>query len=83
MLLRGGPEALAITKRLVRDRARRCRRGGRCAQMTELSAERFTSEEGQEGIAAFMEKRPASWVPAEVPAATRVRRGRADGSRTR
>ena len=31
--------------------------------MTELSAERFTSEEGQEGIAAFMEKRPASLDP--------------------
>jgi methylglutaconyl-CoA hydratase len=32
-------------------------------QMSELSAQRFTSAEGQEGIASFMEKRPASWIP--------------------
>ena len=33
--------------------------------MTELSAQRFTSAEGQEGIAAFMEKRPRRWVPGD------------------
>jgi methylglutaconyl-CoA hydratase len=31
-------------------------------RMSELSAERFTSEEGREGIAAFMEKRPPRWA---------------------
>ena len=31
--------------------------------MLELSAARFASTEGQEGIRAFAEKRPASWVP--------------------
>jgi methylglutaconyl-CoA hydratase len=62
MLVRGGPEALAITKRLVRDiPAVPFEEGLR--RMTELSAERFTSEEGQEGIAAFMAKRPPRWVP--------------------
>jgi methylglutaconyl-CoA hydratase len=32
------------------------------AAMTAMSAERFASEEGQEGIAAFGEKRPPSWA---------------------
>ena len=68
MLLRGGPEALAITKRLVREVPLMPVEEGFRA-MAALSAERFTSEEGQEGIRAFAEKRPAAWVPAEVAAA--------------
>ncbi|MGA4993235.1 enoyl-CoA hydratase-related protein [Nonomuraea bangladeshensis] len=61
LLVKGGPEALAITKRLVREvPALPFEEGLR--RMTELSAERFTSEEGQEGIAAFWEKRPPKWV---------------------
>jgi methylglutaconyl-CoA hydratase len=61
MLIKGGPEALAITKRLVREvPALPFEEGLR--RMTELSAERFTSEEGQEGIAAFWEKRPPKWA---------------------
>ncbi|MEV0383700.1 enoyl-CoA hydratase-related protein [Nonomuraea sp. NPDC050643] len=64
-LMRGGPEALAITKRLVREvPAMPFAEGLR--RMTELSAERFTSEEGQEGIAAYVGKRPPAWVPPEV-----------------
>ncbi|GGO76548.1 enoyl-CoA hydratase-related protein [Nonomuraea cavernae] len=62
LLARGGPEALAITKRLIRDLPEVPFEEG-LRQMAELSAERFTSEEGQEGIAAFMQKRPPSWVP--------------------
>ncbi|SDG05010.1 methylglutaconyl-CoA hydratase [Sinosporangium album] len=62
MLLRGGPEALAITKRLVRELPALSFDDG-LQEMARLSAERFTSEEGQEGIRAFMEKRPASWIP--------------------
>lgn len=61
MLLKGGPEALAITKRLVRDLPGVSFDEG-LRQMTALSAQRFTSEEGQEGIAAFMEKRPPKWT---------------------
>ncbi|GAA3134562.1 enoyl-CoA hydratase family protein [Planomonospora alba] len=68
MLLRGGPEALAITKQLVRSvPALPFEEGMR--RMAELSAQRFTSAEGQEGIAAFMAKRPPSWVPAPEAAA--------------
>ncbi|MEU7900152.1 enoyl-CoA hydratase-related protein [Nonomuraea sp. NPDC049152] len=60
MLVKGGPEALAITKRLVRDLPSVSFEEG-LRQMAALSAQRFTSEEGQEGIAAFMEKRPPKW----------------------
>jgi len=64
-LLLGAPEALAYTRRLVdamtgsdpnslsRDLDR----------MLELSAERFGSYEAAEGIRAFLERRPPSWVP--------------------
>lgn len=31
--------------------------------LLDLSARFFAGEEGQEGIAAFREKRPARWVP--------------------
>ncbi|MER6948613.1 enoyl-CoA hydratase family protein [Nonomuraea sp. NPDC000554] len=62
MLTKGGPEALAITKQLVREVPAMSFEEG-LQRMTELSAQRFTSEEGQEGIAAFMEKRPPRWVP--------------------
>jgi methylglutaconyl-CoA hydratase len=61
MLTQGGPQALALTKQLLRR--------GRgpthdFAAMLELSAARFASAEGQEGIRAFTEKRLPSWVPA-------------------
>ncbi|WP_055481274.1 enoyl-CoA hydratase family protein [Sphaerimonospora mesophila] len=62
MLLRGGPEALAATKRLVREVPLLSFDEG-LRRMADLSAERFTSAEGQEGIRAFREKRPPSWMP--------------------
>ena len=59
-LTAGAPTALAETKRLLRDR-----QGGLgFDDLLELSARFFAGEEGQEGIAAFREKRPARWVPA-------------------
>ncbi|MGW4801959.1 enoyl-CoA hydratase-related protein [Nonomuraea sp. NPDC004297] len=64
LLAKGGPEALAITKRLVREVPAMSFTDG-LRKMTDLSAERFTSAEGQEGIAAFMDKRPPAWVPRE------------------
>jgi methylglutaconyl-CoA hydratase len=33
--------------------------------MLEISASRFASDEGQEGIRAFAEKRPPSWMPSD------------------
>ena len=55
-LAAGAPAALAGTKRLLRPELD-------FAPLLETSARFFASAEGQEGIAAFREKRPASWVP--------------------
>jgi methylglutaconyl-CoA hydratase len=61
-LLRGGPNALAGTKALLR---RPLAAGVRedLAELAPLSVGYFSSEEGQEGARAFREKRPARWVP--------------------
>jgi methylglutaconyl-CoA hydratase len=55
----GAPAALAETKRLLRAGS-----SLHFDELLELSARFFASEEGQEGIASFREKRPARWVPA-------------------
>lgn len=62
-LLRGAPGALATIKRLpealghspavIRN------------SVIDLLAERLASDEGQEGLRAFLEKRPAAWAPTE------------------
>ncbi|MGY2084178.1 enoyl-CoA hydratase-related protein [Blastococcus sp. SYSU DS0539] len=58
-LAAGAPAALAETKRLLRARQPELR----FDDLLDLSARFFAGEEGQEGIAAFREKRPARWVP--------------------
>jgi methylglutaconyl-CoA hydratase len=61
MLVRGGPRALAATKAMLRrDRGEPLQQD--LQAMLDLSAEFFASEEGQEGMAAFAEKRAPSWV---------------------
>jgi methylglutaconyl-CoA hydratase len=60
-LAAGAPTALAETKRLLRAGSPALR----FDELLELSARFFASEEGQEGIASFREKRPARWVPAD------------------
>jgi methylglutaconyl-CoA hydratase len=59
-LLSGGPEALAVTKALLRDL-----RDADPGEATEIMARRIaelrTGEEGQEGLGAFLEKREPSW----------------------
>lgn len=57
MLAQGAPGALAGTKQLLAAPSTDY------AAMAALSASRFASAEGQEGMAAFREKRPAAWVP--------------------
>ncbi|SDC94605.1 methylglutaconyl-CoA hydratase [Geodermatophilus telluris] len=59
-LAAGSPWALAETKRLLRAGGLR----GSFDDLLDLSARAFAGAEGQEGIAAFREKRPARWVPA-------------------
>jgi len=60
MLASGGPGALAATKDLLTARHPIA---AELARMQSLSAGFFASEEGQEGIRAFTDKRPARWVP--------------------
>lgn len=61
-LVRGGPAALAATKELLHgERGRTV--GAELEKMQAVSAHYFASEEGQEGITAFSEKRPPRWVP--------------------
>jgi len=60
-LLKGGPEALAATKTLLRE----LRDAERGEEATEIMARRIaqlrTGEEGQEGLGAFLEKRDPAW----------------------
>ena len=62
MLARGGPQALELTKRLVPE-IRSLSPDDAFARLSTLSAERFASAEGREGMQAFAEKRDPSWVP--------------------
>ncbi len=61
-LVRGGPLALAGTKQLLRRTPAASVRAD-LVDLSERSAGYFKSTEGTEGVAAFREKRPASWVP--------------------
>lgn len=54
-ILAGGPEAVRTAKQLVLHRPE----GSATA---EIAAMRRSSEEGQEGLRAFLEKRPAAWL---------------------
>jgi methylglutaconyl-CoA hydratase len=63
-LVRGAPAALAATKELIRSGP--IRGGGirnQLAELTETSVRFFTSDEGREGVAAFLDKRDPRWVP--------------------
>jgi len=64
MLAQGAPRALALTKEMLR-RTPSTTMADDFAAMLELSAARFASDEGQEGMQAFAEKRPPSWVVSE------------------
>ncbi|BCJ51571.1 enoyl-CoA hydratase [Actinoplanes sp. NBRC 14428] len=61
-LVRGGPLALAGTKQLLRRPPAESIRAD-LADLSARSAAYFKSAEGREGVTAFREKRPASWVP--------------------
>jgi methylglutaconyl-CoA hydratase len=63
MLVLGAPGALAATKAMLRSQRPASMRED-LAAMLELSARHFGSDEGREGMAAFLEKRPPRWVPA-------------------
>jgi methylglutaconyl-CoA hydratase len=60
-LLKGGPNALAETKRLVRE-VPGLPVADAFQRMATLSARLFASEEAREGMTAFAAKRPPSWA---------------------
>ena len=61
-LLSGGPQAVPATKRLIRDLAGLSRAEG--FELTiPMSAALFGSDEAREGMTAFLQRRPAAWVP--------------------
>ncbi len=61
MIRLGGPTAVIECKKLVREVSKLSREEG-FARTAPWSAEMFAAEEAQEGMAAFREKRNASWI---------------------
>jgi len=55
-ILQGGPTAVREAKRLVRERPQG-------ADTAHIAAARRTSDEGQDGLRAFLERRPPGWSP--------------------
>lgn len=65
-LVRGAPAALAATKELTRRDSISDQMGSirdQLAELTQTSLRFFTSDEGREGVAAFVNKRDPWWVP--------------------
>jgi methylglutaconyl-CoA hydratase len=62
-LLAGGPNAIAASKRLIAE-VPHMAVDDAFAWTQQLSGELFRGDEAREGMGAFLEKRPASWVPA-------------------
>ena len=56
-ILKSGPEAARAAKRLVRERPEGL-------ETARIAADRRTSAEGQEGLRAFLDKRPPDWLDA-------------------
>ena len=61
-LLTSGPEAVSAAKRLIAEVADRPRTSA-VEYSIDAIAERRVSSEGQEGMGAFLAKRPPSWIP--------------------
>lgn len=67
-LCQNGPEAVSLCKTLIRDVSLCMDRDSAISLTTHLIAERRISDEGQEGMMSFLEKRPSKWVQAEPTA---------------
>lgn len=66
-LLAGGPEAIAASKALL-DRVPGMPVDEAFEWTAELSARLFAGDEAREGMSAYLEKRPAPWIPPAPPA---------------
>lgn len=62
-LVQAGPQAVRETKRLIRDVSGRTIDEALLTDTAERIARVRASDEGQEGIASFLEKRKPAWVP--------------------
>ena len=60
-LLKGGPQALSAAKKLIADVGRRPMDDALCAETARRIAAIRVESEGQEGLAAFLQKRKPSW----------------------
>ena len=58
-LLTSGPQAAREAKKLVREHGTRS-----VEETAHIAARRRTSDEGQDGLRAFLERRPPGWLPA-------------------
>lgn len=61
-LIEGGPEALGITKRLIFDVCNNLTIGNSVGKTAGIIADIRTSEEAQEGMSAYLEKRKPKWI---------------------
>ena len=61
-LLKGGPQALSAAKKLIADVSRRPMDDALSAETARRIAAIRVESEGQEGLAAFFEKRPPAWT---------------------
>lgn len=65
-LLQNGPMAMGSAKALIQYVAHRPREGHVMEDTARRIAHIRASEEGREGVAAFLEKRPPNWLPKEA-----------------
>ena len=61
-LLKGGPQAQAAAKRLIADVGRRPMDDALSTETARRIAAIRVEKEGQEGVSAFLEKRPPAWI---------------------
>ncbi len=61
-LLNNSPQALGMAKQLIFDVANQTISNDLVTKTSELIASIRVSDEGQEGLSAFLDKRPASWL---------------------
>jgi methylglutaconyl-CoA hydratase len=62
LLIQNGPAALAATKKMIAAVGRSPLSDGLIAETAERIADIRSSDEGKDGVSAFLQKRPPAWV---------------------